>query len=114
MRVQVAYSPGERETETLWLQLPEGATLADALRLSGLAGRCLESHPEGWVAGIWTRAVPLDTPLRDQDRVELWRPLKVDPKEARRQRYRKQSGMGKRQVRSAVTEAQPPVNGSSG
>ena len=40
--------------------------------------------------GVWGRVQPLDHVLRDGDRVELYRPLTVDPKEARRLRYKKQ------------------------
>jgi putative ubiquitin-RnfH superfamily antitoxin RatB of RatAB toxin-antitoxin module len=40
-------------------------------------------------AGIWGRVVGAETRLRQGDRVELYRPLKVDPKEARRLRYRR-------------------------
>jgi uncharacterized protein len=40
-------------------------------------------------AGIWGKTAALDTQLRDGDRVELTRGLRVDPKEARRQRYRR-------------------------
>ena len=38
---------------------------------------------------------PLDHPIREGDRVEVYRPLRVDPKEARRQRYRKTGTKGK-------------------
>jgi putative ubiquitin-RnfH superfamily antitoxin RatB of RatAB toxin-antitoxin module len=38
--------------------------------------------------GVWGALRGLDHPLRDRDRVEVYRPLKVDPKEARRLRYR--------------------------
>jgi len=38
--------------------------------------------------GIWARKVDLQTPLREHDRVELYRPLTADPKEARRLRYK--------------------------
>jgi len=41
----------------------------------------------GLKVGIWGRTRSLDTPLRDMDRVEVYRALKVDPKEARRLRY---------------------------
>jgi putative ubiquitin-RnfH superfamily antitoxin RatB of RatAB toxin-antitoxin module len=49
--------------------------------------------------GLWGREVPLSTRLRDRDRVELYRPLQVDPKEARRLRYRQQGERGRRRVR---------------
>ena len=51
--------------------------------------------PGGLKVGIWGRARPLDTPLRERDRVEVYRPLQVDPKEARRLRYRKQGRKAK-------------------
>lgn len=89
LSVSVAYSPRAGSVDEVVLQLPPGATLIDALRASGL----LQRHPEIDLAvlrtGIWGRAKPHDTPLRERDRVELYRPLVVDPKEARRQRYRK-------------------------
>ncbi|HEX6704263.1 MAG TPA: RnfH family protein [Albitalea sp.] len=86
--VVVAYSPGPREIDLSELVLAAGATLHDALRASGV----LERHPGIDLAthkvGIWGRVRALDAPLREGDRVEVYRPLKVDPKEARRQRYR--------------------------
>ena len=66
-------------------ELPAGATVADAIRVSGLAeaaGIDVDAHD----TGIWSRRVPRDHRLRDGDRVELYRPLQVDPKEARRAR----------------------------
>ena len=89
LRVEVVYCPRPGEVDTRSLVLAPGATLADALRESGvLARHGLEGSELR--TGIWCKARPLDTPLRDRDRVELYRPLTVDPKEARRQRYRRQ------------------------
>lgn len=91
IRVQVAYSPGPRQVDTVDLELPPGSTLGDALRASGLLQRHGLAIDDTLSAGIWTKAKPLETVLRDADRVEVWRGLRVDPKEARRQRYRKAS-----------------------
>lgn len=66
------------------LSLPEGATVADAIDNSGLRERFpeLEINPER--IGVFAdRRAPSDR-LRDGDRVEIYRPLKVDPKLARR------------------------------
>jgi uncharacterized protein len=86
--VVVAFSPAPRQVDLSELVLDAGATLHDALQASGLLAR----HPEIDLAthkvGIWGRVRPLDAPLREGDRIEVYRPLKVDPKEARRQRYR--------------------------
>jgi putative ubiquitin-RnfH superfamily antitoxin RatB of RatAB toxin-antitoxin module len=89
IRVEVVWCPRPRACERVLLELGTPATLADALRASGLVQR----HgwdPETLQVGIWGRAQPLQAPLRDQDRVEIYRPLVVDPKEARRLRYRRQ------------------------
>ena len=84
IRVIVAHSPGPRQVLEQTLELPEGATVADALRACGLA------IAEGEALAVWGRKAQPDQPLRDQDRVEALRPLRVDPKVARRQRFRKQ------------------------
>jgi uncharacterized protein len=88
IQVTVAYSPAPRVVDQVPLSLPSGTTLEEALHLSGLLARHgLTPGDDALHAGIWGKARPLDTPLREADRVEIWRGLKVDPKEARRQRY---------------------------
>lgn len=70
----------------LHVQLDEGATVEDAIRASGV----LEAHPDIDLAqnkvGIFSKLVKLDDPVRDRDRVEIYRPLIADPKEVRRKR----------------------------
>lgn len=94
LQVVVAYSPRAGLVVEVPLVLTAGDTVARAVRASGL----LERHPEIELAhagiGVWGRHCRLDTPLRDRDRVELYRPLTVDPKEARRLRYRSQRDKG--------------------
>lgn len=88
VHVEVVYCPATGQVDLTPLQLPVGSTVADALRASGVLTR----HglaAEGLDAGVWFKPVPMDTVLRERDRVELYRPLTVDPKEARRLRYRK-------------------------
>lgn len=89
LAVEVAYSPAARQVSLVQLVLPPGATVADALAASRLFGTALPLPP-GLSVGIWGRRQPLETALRDGDRVEVWRALTVDPKEARRQRYKGQ------------------------
>ena len=88
--VTVASSPEEGFADECSIDVPSGATLVDALRASGV----LERHPGIDLArqavGIWGRVCALDTPLKQGDRVEIYRPLQVDPKEARRRRQRLQ------------------------
>jgi putative ubiquitin-RnfH superfamily antitoxin RatB of RatAB toxin-antitoxin module len=66
------------------LRLPAGSTLADALKAAGLDAHAAAARGD---VGVWGKLAPLDRSLREGDRVELYEPLHVDPKEARRQRY---------------------------
>jgi len=85
LRVEVCYALPEKQ-EMVSVSLPEGATLQQALEASGLLGK----HPEIDIKknkfGIYAKLSKLDTPLRDRDRVEIYRPLIADPKEVRKQR----------------------------
>ena len=88
--IEVAYSPAPRQVDRVALTLPAGSTVAQALKASGLLARHGLSLDGSLSVGVWMKARPLETVLRPNDRVEIWRALTVDPKEARRQRYRKQ------------------------
>jgi len=85
IRVEVVYARSERQ-ELVTVNLREGATLKDALDASGL----LQKYPEIDLAknkfGIYAKLSKPDAPLRDRDRVEIYRPLIADPKEMRKQR----------------------------
>lgn len=85
VRVTVIYcAPGcEDLTE---LTLPVRATVADAIDASGVLDRRPELAATAPDVGIWGRACTMAQRLEDGDRVELYRPLTVDPKEARRVR----------------------------
>ena len=84
--VLLVHSPQPRDVQRQMLSLPEGCTLDAALRASGW----FPQGCEGLAVGIWGRKMPGDTVLRTGDRIEVYRGLTVDPKEARRQRYRAQ------------------------
>lgn len=85
MKVEVAYALPDRQT-LLALEVKPGATARDAIEASGI----LDSHPEIDLEhnkiGIFGRTVALDEGLRKGDRVEIYRPLIIDPKEVRKQR----------------------------
>ncbi|MEY4265765.1 MAG: hypothetical protein RIS90_300 [Pseudomonadota bacterium] len=85
--VTVVYSPGPRQVSEWTLSLAPPCTVQQALQASGLAqaypGLDLAACP----VGVWGRKASLAQALRDQDRVELYRPLTVDPKIARRERF---------------------------
>ena len=77
LKVEVVYALPSHE-KIVSLVLPEGATVLDALLKAGLG----KENP----VGIFGEPATLDTRLRDGDRVEVYRRLKIDPKEARRKR----------------------------
>ena len=87
-RIEVVYCPRPGVTDSTLLPHVEPGTVAGALLASGVL------HRHGLKAnqvrvGVWNRACESDRLLRDGDRVELYRALTVDPKEARRLRYKR-------------------------
>jgi uncharacterized protein len=90
VRVTVWHSPSAGVTERVDLSLPAGATVADALAACDAAVRW--PGLSGFTLAVWNRRVQPDHGLRDGDRIDVLRPLTVDPKESRRQRYRKTPG----------------------
>ena len=84
IRVEIAYVDAQVEF-LREIALPAGATVEDALRESGVR-EILAQAAAVMRFGIWGRIVEQAQPLRDGDRVELYRELKIDPKEARRLR----------------------------
>ena len=95
IQVEVAVGSAPREACLVRLSLPAGSTVRDALRASGLfeqvAGFSEDALAAGqWSVGVWGRKERPGHVLRERDRVEVVRGLNVDPKEARRMRYRAQ------------------------
>jgi len=83
MKVEVIYAL-PCCASTVRLDLPAGATVRDALACCGF-----EVDPKKQAFGVFGKRAPLEHPLADGDRVEIYRPLAVDPKEARRRRARR-------------------------
>ncbi len=84
MNVQVAYA-GPEGIEVVDVDVPDGASVADALAASCIVAR-LRLFEAALSYAIFGRNAQRDTPLRAGDRVELLRPLLADPKEGRRKR----------------------------
>jgi uncharacterized protein len=86
LNVEVVFSPREREVLSIALCLPAGATVRQALAQSGFVDPALADDPSALRVGVWGQRRALDAPLRDRDRVEVYRALQVEPMEARRRR----------------------------
>ncbi len=99
--VTVVYSPGAGQVIERALELPHGSTLSDAVQASGFLNDWPELANTGALTGVWGRRVPPEQALKAGDRVEIYRPLKVDPKASRRERFSKQG------VRTAGLFARP-------
>lgn len=85
IRIQVCYARPDQQF-LLELKVPDGTTMQSALEQSGLLARAPEIDLQRCKVGIHGKAKPLDTILRENDRVEIYRPLIADPKESRRRR----------------------------
>jgi uncharacterized protein len=81
LTVEVVYPP-----EVAVVELSDGATLRDAVVRSGMLGRHPEIQLERQKFGVFGKLASPQTVLKDGDRVEIYRPLAMDPKEARRRR----------------------------
>ena len=87
LSVELVWSPQAGDVRHVLLRVAPGCTVEQALRGCPEFAAQLPRLAE-LAIGIWGRMRPLDTVLREHDRIELYRPLTVDPKEARRRRYR--------------------------
>jgi uncharacterized protein len=85
IRVTVVWSPAAQQVQEQQIELSVDTTLAQALAAAGV-----QSASDSASVGIWGRRQAMDTVLRDGDRVEICRPLQIDPKEARRERFNQQ------------------------
>ena len=86
--VEVAYANPEQQV-IVALKMPEGATVEHAINASGLLNRFPCCAWADIKVGVFGSVCKLDQQLRQADRVEIYRPLIHDPKEARRQRAAK-------------------------
>lgn len=86
--VEVAYARPEEQV-IIVLKVPDGTTIETAIKASGLLSRFQEIDLSEAKVGIFGKVCKLDQIVRQGDRIEIYRPLVHDPKEARRQRAAK-------------------------
>ena len=95
LSITVCFSPAPRQVCELTLNMPSGSTLQQAVALATQLG----IWPQGWAEqaqwhtlapSVWSRKTGWSTALREGDRIELSRGLRVDPKVARRERFSRQ------------------------
>jgi len=90
IEVEIAYAL----TQNQFLQritVPSGITVEQAITLSEFDKRFPDIDWVSQKIGIFGKLTTLDAVLRNNDRVEIYRPLQCDPKENRRIRYKKKT-----------------------
>lgn len=86
--VEVAYATPDKQL-IIPLQVDRGVTVEQAVKLSGVLEHFPEIDPEKIKVGIFGKVCKPDSELQAGERVEIYRPLLLDPKEHRRQRAAK-------------------------
>lgn len=90
IKVTVVYGAGQRDARTTAVMVAPGTSAATAIAQSDVLKSLSDAEIDALQLAIWGRKVQPGHPVRDNDRIELCRPLKVDPKVARRARFQRQ------------------------
>lgn len=85
LNIEIVYALPDRQILKA-MQVADGTTVREAALQSGLEAEFPELDVQTVKLGIFGKLVKDDTVLREKDRVEMYRPLLIDPKEARRKR----------------------------
>lgn len=94
MQITLVFSPVQRQVLELGLEVPERCTAQAALDQSGWMKAYPELGTQAFTLGVWSRRVGREHVLREGDRLEVYRALRVDPKVARRERFVGQGARG--------------------
>lgn len=90
IRVEVSYALPEQQW-LLTINVPQQCLLTEAVERSGINDKVPGGLPEGCRYGVWSKISKPDAALNDGDRIEIYRPLIADPKEARRLRAKQKA-----------------------
>lgn len=86
--IEVVYGIPNKQV-LLSLKVPEGTTIENCIKLSGIVKHFPEIVPSKAVVGIFSKPDKLDNTVKQGDRIEIYRPLTADPKEMRKLRAEK-------------------------
>ena len=90
VQVTIAYSPAPRLVREWTLDVPGGSSAIQAVTQCGVLAEFADLALAALDLGIWGKHCGLNHKLKANDRVEIYRPLRVDPKVARRERFTSQ------------------------
>jgi putative ubiquitin-RnfH superfamily antitoxin RatB of RatAB toxin-antitoxin module len=91
VNIDIVWSPAQRQLQALVWQADAGATVAQAMAFLSAQSADFAAQPaQPWQVAVWGKPVEMTHALQDGDRLEVLRPLRVDPKVARRERFQRQ------------------------
>jgi putative ubiquitin-RnfH superfamily antitoxin RatB of RatAB toxin-antitoxin module len=85
INVEIAYAKPEKQT-LISMSVAENCTVSEVILQSGILAECPKLKLESLSVGIFSTPCTLEKVVENGDRIEIYRPLQVDPKDARRQR----------------------------
>jgi putative ubiquitin-RnfH superfamily antitoxin RatB of RatAB toxin-antitoxin module len=100
LHVEVCYASPTQQC-LLSVDVPENSLVRDAIKISGILARFPELELEQLIVGVFSKKCSLASALNDGDRIEIYRPLTIDPKVARRLRAEKNK---KRLLQAAIAK----------
>ena len=90
VQITLVWSPAPRVVHEISLSLPAGMVIRDAIAIAASQDARFADAAQADAFGIWNRRVTAHHILRDGERLEIYRSLRVDPKVARRERFKQQ------------------------
>lgn len=85
MDIEIIYASKDKQV-ALTISVDPPCSVASAIQQSGICQQVPEINLQQQTVGIWNKAVALDTLCADRDRIEIYRSLIIDPKQARKKR----------------------------
>ena len=99
LQIEVVFAD-TREQRLLSLSVANGTTVAEAIEQSGIQQHFPAVDLSALDVGVWGQPVERSRVLRDGDRVEIYRPLLMDPREARRKLAEHGEAMGQKAAKT--------------
>lgn len=90
LQITVAYSPAPRLVREWVIDVLPGCNAKQAVLQCGALSECADQALDVLKLGVWGKRCSLNHVLKDKDRLEIYRSLRVDPKVARRERFTSQ------------------------
>jgi len=87
VKVTIVYSPAPRKVREWTLDVAPGSNVKQVVLQCSLLTEFADLALNTLTSGIWGKRYSLSHKLKENDRIEIYRPLRVDPKVARRERF---------------------------